>query len=98
MIVIGGLGTVRGSLLGAAFVTLLPIVLRGMMQPLESLVPGSTSELVSNLQLVLFGVVIVAFMLLQPRGLASLRMTAWVRRGPAVGAACVRRTASVAPW
>jgi branched-chain amino acid transport system permease protein len=96
MIVIGGLATVRGSLMGAAFITLLPILLRVIMQPLESLLPDTVSGLASSLQLVLFGLVIVASMLLQPRGLASLPLRAWVRRGPAVRAACVQDRAPVA--
>jgi branched-chain amino acid transport system permease protein len=69
MIVIGGLGSVRGSILGAIFVTLLPIVLRSSLAPVQSALPTSATQLLSSLQLVLFGVVIVASMLLQPSGL-----------------------------
>jgi branched-chain amino acid transport system permease protein len=88
MIVIGGLASVRGSLVGAAFVTLLPIVLRSVVAPLEGVLPGATSGAISSLQLVLFGVVIVAFMLFQPRGLAQCDVQAWARRARNVAAAC----------
>jgi branched-chain amino acid transport system permease protein len=88
MIVIGGLASVRGSLVGAVFVTLLPIVLRGVVAPLEAVLPGATSGVLSSLQLVLFGVVIVAFMLLQPRGLAHYDVQSWVRRARSVASAC----------
>jgi branched-chain amino acid transport system permease protein len=96
MIVIGGLATVRGSLIGAAFVTLLPIGLRGVIAPLEAVLPGATSGVISSLQLVLFGLVIVAFMLLQPRGLAHCNLQPWVRRARNVAAACGMRTRRVA--
>ena len=72
MIVIGGLGSVRGSILGAVFVTLLPIVLRSSLAPVQSVMPTSATQLLSSLQLLLFGLVIVASMLLQPSGLSRL--------------------------
>ena len=40
MVVIGGLGSVRGSLFGAAFVTLLPIVLRTVVASMEDVAPA----------------------------------------------------------
>ena len=70
MVVIGGLGSVRGSLFGAAFVTLLPIVLRSVVAPIEDVAPGASAAL-SSLQRILFGGVVVMFMVLRPRGLAS---------------------------
>jgi branched-chain amino acid transport system permease protein len=88
MIVIGGLGSVRGALLGAVFVTLLPIVLRSAMAPVEAVLPGATSGLTSSLQLVVSGLVIVGFMMLQPRGLARLDVSPWARRARNVAAAC----------
>jgi branched-chain amino acid transport system permease protein len=69
MIVIGGLGSVRGSILGAIFITLLPIALRSAMSPVESVFSGSASQLLSSTQLFLFGLVIVVCMLLEPSGL-----------------------------
>jgi branched-chain amino acid transport system permease protein len=72
MIVIGGLGSVRGSILGAVFVTLLPIALRSGLAPVQSVIPTSATQLLSSAQLLLFGLVIVASMLLQPSGLSRL--------------------------
>jgi branched-chain amino acid transport system permease protein len=68
MIVIGGLGSIPGSMFGAAFVTLLPIVLRNFV----GLLPGNSTLLSSSLELFLFGLVIVAFMLLEPHGLVRI--------------------------
>jgi branched-chain amino acid transport system permease protein len=72
MIVIGGLGSIAGSLLGALFVTLLPILLRVVVAPVEGLLPGSSAMLLSSAQVFLFGLIIVVFMAVEPRGLAHL--------------------------
>jgi branched-chain amino acid transport system permease protein len=72
MIVIGGLGSVPGSLLGATFITLLPILLRNAVAAVGGLVPGSATVLLSSAQLVLFGLVIVASMLIEPHGLVRI--------------------------
>jgi branched-chain amino acid transport system permease protein len=72
MIVIGGLGTIRGSILGAIFVTVVPIVLRLVGPPVEALSPDLSTTFVSSIQVILFGVVIVVFMIIEPHGLARL--------------------------
>lgn len=73
MIIIGGMGSVLGSFFGAAFMTLLPIVL--------NLLFGAVSDLVgiefphawlSNLELIIFGALIVIFLIVEPHGLARL--------------------------
>lgn len=77
MILIGGVATLSGSLLGAAFVVLLP----RLVQELPGLIPfvesGSTGGFITTFQLetMLFGAGIVAFMILEPRGLFGM----WVR-------------------
>jgi len=68
MIVIGGLGTIPGSLFGAIFITLLPILLRAVV----GLVPGNSAGVLSSAQFFLFGAVIVLFMVVEPRGLARI--------------------------
>jgi branched-chain amino acid transport system permease protein len=72
MIVIGGLGSVPGSVLGAAFITLLPILLRDAVAAVGGLVPGGATVLLSSAQLVLFGLVIVASMLVEADGLVHI--------------------------
>jgi len=72
MIVIGGLGSIRGSVFGAVFVTLLPIVLREVLSGFDGVLPGSSAVALSSIQFLLFGAVIVVFMVLEPRGLAHL--------------------------
>jgi branched-chain amino acid transport system permease protein len=71
MIVIGGLGSIPGSLFGAVFITLLPILLRAIV----GLVPGNSAVVLSSAQFFLFGAVIVLFMVVEPRGLARIWRT-----------------------
>ncbi len=70
MIIIGGVGSVLGSFLGAAFIVLLPIFLNVAAHTfLPARVGGS---LASNLELVVFGALIVFFLAVEPHGLARL--------------------------
>ncbi|MGE0849779.1 MAG: branched-chain amino acid ABC transporter permease [Hyphomicrobiaceae bacterium] len=74
MIIIGGLGSVLGSILGAVFVTMLPIVLRLIMEPLAGLFFSSAemSSIISSTRLVLFGALIIFFLVIEPEGLNRL--------------------------
>ena len=73
MVIIGGAGSILGSFLGAAFIVLLPIFLNTIAHPLElmlglTLPPG----LMSNLELIVFGSLIIFFLVVEPNGLARL--------------------------
>ena len=73
MVIIGGAGSILGSFLGAGFIVLLPIFLNSMAHPIElglglSLPPG----LMSNLELIVFGALIIFFLAVEPHGLARL--------------------------
>ncbi len=74
MIIIGGLGSVLGSVLGAVFVTMLPIVIRLLMEPLAGLFfsSGELSSIVASTRLVLFGGLIIFFLVVEPEGLNRL--------------------------
>jgi branched-chain amino acid transport system permease protein len=74
MIIIGGLGSVLGPILGAAFVTLLPLVIRGLMQSLGGLVMNENmlAAVIPNLRLTLFGLAIILFLIVEPEGLNRL--------------------------
>src|SRR5690349_5783786 len=69
MIIIGGLGTIVGSFFGAAFIVLLPIVLNQL--PAWLGIPLSTAA-ISNIEFMLFGTLIVLFLIAEPHGLARL--------------------------
>lgn len=70
MIIIGGVGSIMGSFLGSAFIVLLPIFLDTLIQDyLTGFLPASIS---SNLQLMVFGGLIIFFLIVEPHGLARL--------------------------
>jgi branched-chain amino acid transport system permease protein len=67
MIIIGGVGSILGSFLGAAFIILLPIALNIFAHSLS--LPTSVA---SNLELMVFGALIIFFLIVEPHGLARL--------------------------
>jgi branched-chain amino acid transport system permease protein len=74
MIIIGGLGSVLGSVLGAIFVTLLPIGIRYAMEAFGGLffAPQTVLNLIPNLRLMMFGAFIIFFLIVEPEGLNRL--------------------------
>jgi len=74
MIIIGGLGSVLGSIFGAIFVTLLPIVIRLSMEAFGGLfLPQQVVlNLIPNLRLMMFGALIIFFLIVEPEGLNRL--------------------------
>jgi len=74
MIIIGGLGSVLGSIFGAIFVTLLPIAIRYAMEAFGGVFfsPQTVLNLIPNLRLMLFGALIIVFLVVEPDGLNRL--------------------------
>jgi branched-chain amino acid transport system permease protein len=69
MIIIGGLGSVPGSILGAAFITLMPAGIREGLEFLKRLgLPGTLGSF-SYAREILFGLAIVLFLVFEPEGL-----------------------------
>ncbi|TAK42745.1 MAG: branched-chain amino acid ABC transporter permease [Betaproteobacteria bacterium] len=69
MIIIGGMGSLLGSYFGAAFIVILPILLDQL--PLWLDIPISTA-MASHLAFMIFGALIVLFLIVEPNGLARL--------------------------
>ncbi|MDP2855245.1 MAG: branched-chain amino acid ABC transporter permease [Smithellaceae bacterium] len=70
IVIIGGLGSILGSFLGAAFIVLLPVLLNITASTFGS---GTlSSDTLSNLELIIFGGVIIFFLIIEPHGLARL--------------------------
>ncbi len=68
MIIIGGLGSIFGSLAGAAFMVLMPIALKNLMTgPF-----GWPADLAAHVELMVIGVLIMGFLIVEPHGLAQL--------------------------
>ena len=69
MVIIGGLGSLLGSFLGAAFIWNLPILLRSIPETFGVAVNASTVE---HLQFMIVGALIIFFLIVEPHGLARL--------------------------
>lgn len=71
MIIVGGLGSVRGSVLGAVFIILLPQVAKNLVKALASITPPAVpiGNIFPALELMLFGLVIILFLIFEPEGL-----------------------------
>ena len=82
--IIGGLGSIAGNFLGAAFLVLFPVLMSQVVSlALGGAVDGGTLQ---NLQKVVFGALIIVFLVKEPDGLARLvqrardRCRAWPLR------------------
>jgi branched-chain amino acid transport system permease protein len=69
MVIIGGLGSIMGSFFGAAFIVIIPILLDSA--PYWLGIPIDTA-LASHLTFMIFGALIVFFLIVEPHGLARL--------------------------
>jgi branched-chain amino acid transport system permease protein len=69
MIIVGGLGSTLGSILGAAFMIVLPALITQAGQSLQGSFLGRQ---LPAIQLGIFGLVIMLFLIFEPRGLARL--------------------------
>jgi branched-chain amino acid transport system permease protein len=73
MVIIGGMGSIMGSFFGAAFIVVLPIFLNQFLPFLGGVVGVEISTaLVSHAEFMIFGALIVWFLIVEPHGLAKL--------------------------
>ena len=73
MIIIGGVGSIMGSFIGAAFITILPIFLNLGSEIIASAFSIEIPHaFVSNTESIIFGGLIILFLILEPNGLARL--------------------------
>ena len=87
IIIIGGLASIRGAFLGAAFIVALPLLLSNLAASLfGGAVDSGTLELV---QRILLGVLIILFLIVEPEGLSAVieRLRVRLRRSWRNGAA-----------
>jgi len=68
MVIIGGLGSILGSFLGAAFIILFPVLLKNIMVGYL----GWPTDLASHFQIMIIGGMIIFFLIVEPHGLAQL--------------------------
>ncbi len=73
MVIIGGMGSIMGSFFGAAFIVVLPIFLNQFLPWIGSLIGVDISTAaVSHTEFMIFGALIVWFLIVEPHGLARL--------------------------
>jgi branched-chain amino acid transport system permease protein len=72
MIIIGGVGSVLGAFLGSAFITLMPILLNNGVTYLDRQGFNIPQSVTSNLEVMVFGALIIFFLAVEPHGLARL--------------------------
>ena len=76
VVIIGGLGSIVGSFFGAAFIVVLPIALGLFLPMIASWLRLSISTpTISHAELMIFGALIVWFLIVEPHGLARLWQT-----------------------
>lgn len=76
MVLIGGAGTISGSIMGALFITMLP----RLTQELPTVLPFISSDVTAplgaaNLAIIFYGLMIILFLIFEPRGLFGI----WIR-------------------
>ena len=69
MVIIGGMGSLLGCFLGAAFIWVLPIAIKAIPPMLGLDVMAATTEHLAN---IIIGVLIIFFLIVEPHGLARL--------------------------
>jgi len=70
-IIVGGMGSILGGVLGAVFMTLVPEVLKLMVGGLSAWLPDAVA-LLSPVRTIVFGALIVGFLIFEPQGLAEI--------------------------
>jgi branched-chain amino acid transport system permease protein len=83
MIIVGGLGSIAGSVYGAAFMVLVPVLIQEFVGAVGHSIPALVSR-VPAIEHAVFGLVIILFLLFEPRGLDRIwqRIKDYVRFWP----------------
>ncbi len=68
MIIIGGLGSILGSFIGAAFLVLVPVLLKNIMVGWL----GWPTDIAAHIEIITIGGLIMLFLIVEPHGLAQL--------------------------
>lgn len=71
VVIVGGMGTIGGGIIGAAFMTLVPELLRISLTALGPWMTDSAT-VIPSVRIIVFGALIVGFLRLEPQGLVEL--------------------------
>lgn len=69
MVVLGGMGNIRGVIVGAILITFIPEVLREFAEPVQIMLLGKVILPTENVRMLVFGLALILMMLLRPQGL-----------------------------
>ncbi len=69
MLIVGGVGSITGAIFGAFIFRLLSQVVLFLAPALEGIIPGVSGASVSGLTQMFFGIVIILYLVIEPRGL-----------------------------
>jgi branched-chain amino acid transport system permease protein len=75
IIIVGGLGSLAGSALGAGFITLVPVLMDHLSQRYGGDIGATNGGLLSHpleLQTIVYGAIIIAFIIFRPEGLIGV--------------------------
>ena len=69
-VIVGGMGTILGAILGAIFMTMVPEFLKIAVSYM-TFIPNAVAQL-SPIRTIVFGLLIIGFLLFEPQGLAEI--------------------------
>lgn len=72
MIIVGGLGSIAGSIFGAVFMTVVPELLKLLFEISESALGMKVPEFTDQLRVALYGFLIIVFLIFEPGGLFAI--------------------------
>ncbi len=72
IIIVGGLGTILGSIFGAVFIVLVPELIKGIAQASEILIPAMKGKYDEEWNIAAFGLLIMIFLIFEADGLYGI--------------------------
>ena len=76
MVVLGGMGNIRGVIVGAILITFIPEVLRSFAEPVQMQLFGKVILPTENVRMLFFGLALILMMLLRPQGILPAKRRA----------------------
>jgi branched-chain amino acid transport system permease protein len=68
-IIVGGMGSITGTFFGVIFLKSIDFIVTSIGPTMSAALPGLGSQSISSIMLIMFGLVIILFLIFEPRGL-----------------------------
>ena len=78
-VVVGGAGSIAGSIIGAVFMTLIPEFISFVLDSTQGAFGFRAIAILGSVREIVFGAMIVAFLVFEPRGLSEIAKRIWAR-------------------